>query len=86
MDTDRNGLKSTSFHLPLTKSGAPEDVSFSAQTGRVDPESALHRHLSINNPPTDGPLFAYLHAGSHHGLTKRKCLEVTTNSRDKEFE
>ena len=41
MDTDHNGLKSRGFHLPVTKLGGPEDVSFSAQTGRVDLESAL---------------------------------------------
>ena len=79
-DTDRNGLKSTGFHLPVTKSGGPEDVSFSAQTGRIDPESALRRHLTINNPPTNSPLFAYVVNGSHRGLTKRKFLEVTTKA------
>lgn len=79
-DTDRNGLKLTGFHLPVTKSGGPEDVSFSAQTGRIDPESALRRHLTINNPPTNGPLFAYVVNGSHRGLTKRKFLEVTTKA------
>ena len=79
-DTDRNGLKLTGFHLPVTKSGGPKDVSFSAQTGRVDPESALRRHLTINNPPMNGPLFAYVLTGSHHGLTKCKFLKVTTKA------
>lgn len=79
-DTDRNGLKSTGFHLPMTKAGGPEDVSFSAQTGRVDPESALQRHLTMNNPPADGPLFAYAFKGSHRHLTKRKFLDVTSKA------
>ena len=83
MDTDRNGLKSTGFHLPVTKSGGPEDVLFSAQTGRINPESALQRHLAINNPPMNSPLFAYIVSSSHHGLMKcKKCkfLEVTTKA------
>ena len=79
-DTDRNGLKLTGFHLPVTKLGGPKDVSFSTQTGRVDPESALCRHLTINNPPTNDPLFSYILTGSHRGLMKRKFLKVTTKA------
>ena len=79
-DTDRNGLKSTGFHLPVTKLGGPEDVLFLAQIGRIDLESALWRHLTINNPPTNGLLFAYVVNSSYHGLTKCKFLEVTTKA------
>ena len=56
-DTDQHGLVSTIFHLPQTKMGGPKDVPYSAQTGRIDPEAALQRHLTLNKPPAKGPLF-----------------------------
>ena len=60
--------------------GGPKDVSYSAQTGRIDPEVALQRHLTLNKPPAEGPLFTYSHKGLHHPLTKCKLLEVTATA------
>lgn len=80
MDTDRNGLKSTCFHLPCTKTGGSEDVSFSAQEGRTDPEAALQRHLALNKPPPNGHLFAYKCKNEHCPLTKQELLKVATKA------
>lgn len=74
--TDRNGLKTTGFRLPKTKTGGTEDVAWSAQHGRTDPKSGLERHLRVNCPPQSGPLFAYRHKDKHKALTKKKALEV----------
>ncbi|KAF8970300.1 DNA breaking-rejoining enzyme [Flammula alnicola] len=76
-DQDRNGLKSTVFHIPRTKTAINgEDVSWSMQHGDTDPEAALHTHMEVNQPPREGPLFAYRHKNTHRPLTKTKFLEV----------
>ena len=48
---NHEGLKSMGFHLPKTKTGGPEVVSWAAQHGRTDPQASLKRHLQINCPP-----------------------------------
>jgi len=75
-EVDRNGLKTTVFHLPRTKSSqAGEDISWAKQHGPSDPEVALANHFHVNNPPPDGALFAYKHStNSHRPLTKTKFI------------
>ena len=79
IENDRNGLSSTIFHIPKTKSSPihGEDLSWSKQTGDTDPETALAHHLELNKPPADGHLFAYLHKDSkHRPLTKPEFLRT----------
>ncbi|PPR02753.1 hypothetical protein CVT26_009464 [Gymnopilus dilepis] len=80
IETDRNGFKSTVFHIPSTKAAQVEgeDVSWSAQDGVTDPEAALAHHMAVNDPPQDGALFAYRSgaAGARKPLTKAKFIEV----------
>jgi hypothetical protein len=78
---DRNDLGMTSFHLPRTKtSSTGEDVSWARQLGLSDPEAALNNHLQINQPPADGPLFAYRHGKGFRALTKTKMLECLSKA------
>jgi integrase len=59
-DTDRNGLHTKVFALPRTKSShAGEEVQWARQDGSTDPLDAFNKHIEINNPPVNGPLFAY---------------------------
>jgi hypothetical protein len=59
--TDRKGLKTTSIHVPETKSNRTEGerLYWARQDGPSDPERALKRHLEINNPAADFHLFGY---------------------------
>ena len=77
VDHDRNGNSVTNFHLPHTKS-APggEDVSWAKHSGPSDPAAAFDNHIKVNNPPMDGPLFAYRHKRHLRPLTKAKFLVV----------
>ena len=64
---DHNNLEVTVFHIPKTKcSSEGEDVFWSCVS---DPKAALDNHFRINDPPADGPLFAYRHARGIHPLT-----------------
>ncbi|KAJ6477580.1 hypothetical protein C8R45DRAFT_833363 [Mycena sanguinolenta] len=75
---DRNNLPMKEFALPSTKS-APligEKVAFGPQAGLSDPEAAFKNHLAVNQPPCDGPLFAYRVGNRHKALTKSKFLSV----------
>lgn len=75
-DQDRHGLKVTVFHLPHTKCAIDgEDVYWSAQSGMVDPETALAVHFSINNPPHDKPLFSWRHPHGLRPLTRTEFLK-----------
>ncbi|KAJ7124801.1 hypothetical protein C8R43DRAFT_1135482 [Mycena crocata] len=75
--TDRNGLEMTEFGLPTTKSAPQgEKVSWARQDGPADPEAALKNHLLVNDPPPDGPLFAYKDGRKHKPLTKSKFLQI----------
>ena len=82
VETDRNGLKSTIFHLPWTKVSANlgEDVSWSKQLGETDPEAALEHHLHINDPPVNTHLFSYQFKKSHRPLTKPEFLKHITQA------
>ena len=45
---DQNGLRSTLFHIPRTKtSPRGEDVSWSRQADGTDPEAALAHHMAM---------------------------------------
>ena len=79
IEHDRNGLSSTVFHIPKTKSSPiqGEDLSWSKQTGDTDPEAALAHHMELNKPPADGHLFAYLHKdGKRRPLTKPEFIRT----------
>ena len=73
--TDRHGHHVTVFRIPRTKcSKDGEDVYCAAQPGPINPTAELENHFSVNNPPADSHLFAYVHAASHRPLTKRTFL------------
>lgn len=78
VELDRNGLSSTIFTLPSTKSEPinGEEVSWCKQNGGTDPDSALNHHLNINTPPPNGPLFAYRSGTSFKPLTKAKFIKT----------
>ncbi|KIK78724.1 hypothetical protein PAXRUDRAFT_163214, partial [Paxillus rubicundulus Ve08.2h10] len=72
-EKDHQGVMVTNFHLPRMKSALlGEDVSWAQQHSPLDPQVALQNHFNVNNPPTDGHLFAYKHKGGHRPLTKSK--------------
>lgn len=74
---DGAGLGQTNFFLPRTKSAINgENVFSSPQRGVTDPKAALEQHMVFNNPPQNGPLFAYLERGKSKPLTKAKFLQV----------
>ncbi|KAH7918312.1 hypothetical protein BV22DRAFT_1024796 [Leucogyrophana mollusca] len=74
-ERDRQGLETTVFHVPRTKSApAGEDVYWARQEGLSDPEAAFANHKRINDPPHDGPLFAYRWKNGHRALTKSKFI------------
>ena len=59
-DTDRNGLHTRVFALPRTKvSPTGEEVNWAKQDRPTDPLDVFDKHIKINDPPLDGPLFAY---------------------------
>ncbi|KIK76934.1 hypothetical protein PAXRUDRAFT_168349, partial [Paxillus rubicundulus Ve08.2h10] len=71
--TDQGGLRVTNFHLPRMKLALlSKDVSWVQQQGPSDPQATLLNHITVNDPPLNGHLFAYKHKGSHHPLTKSK--------------
>jgi hypothetical protein len=75
-DQDRHGLKVTVFRLPRTKSSiGGEDVYWSDQLGVSDPQAALAKHLTVNNPPQDQPLFAWRHPSGLRPLTRNEFLK-----------
>ena len=74
--TDCNRLEVTSFSLPKTKcSDEPEDAYWSKQSGVADPEKIFDNHIIVNNPPPNGPLFAYKHGNGHKALTHKVFLD-----------
>ena len=62
---DRNGLKTTTIYIPKTKANQTEGehLYWAKQEGESDPESALQRHLELNNPEEDFHLFGYRNKG-----------------------
>lgn len=78
-DVDRQGRRTTNFHLPKTKAAPQgEDVYWAKQDGPSDPEDALNNHLQVNDPPPDAPLFAYRdgHKRVLKPLTRTKFLST----------
>ncbi|KAG6327763.1 hypothetical protein ID866_11326 [Astraeus odoratus] len=70
-ESDRNGFVTTVFTLPRTKASTTgEEVQWVKQEGPTDPHDALQAHLASNDPPMDGPLFAYREGHSHRPLSK----------------
>jgi hypothetical protein len=83
-ERDRNGLESTAFLLPRTKTSIHgESVSWSRQNGDTDPEKAFTHHLTINQPPQNGPLFAYRHKNTHRPLTKPAFIKALATAATK---
>ncbi|TFK16583.1 hypothetical protein FA15DRAFT_606980 [Coprinopsis marcescibilis] len=83
VETDRQGLRTTVFHLPATKvlPVAGKDAMWATQSNATDLEQALEEHLCTNAPPADGLLFTYRHMfwgkkATHRLLTCRRFLEV----------
>ena len=75
---DQNGFKMTTIHIPKTKANymEGEDLYWAKQKGPSDPESALQRHLEINNPDADFHLFGYPDKeGAMIPLTKKTFLK-----------
>ena len=71
-DIDRNGLHTKVFALPRTKSSsAGEEVHWARQDGPTDPSDAFDRHIVINDPPVDGPLFAYKTPKGYRPMTRQ---------------
>jgi len=61
-ERDRNGLESTAFLLPRTKTSIHgESVSWSKQNGDTDPEKAFTHHLAIKPTTPKRTTFAYRH-------------------------
>ncbi|KAJ7156786.1 hypothetical protein C8R46DRAFT_909818 [Mycena filopes] len=86
---DRNGLTQTNFFIPRTKS-APrgENAYWAEQNGAADPKAAFANHISVNAPPANGALFAYIHNSTHRPLTKtafKKRLTEAFRSAGVEF-
>ena len=74
-DTDRNGLHTKVFTLPHTKSSpVGEEVHWARQDGPTDPSDALDKHLLANDPPVNGPLFAYKTAKGHRPMTRQTFI------------
>jgi len=74
-ETDRNGLATTVFHLPRTKtSQTGEDVFWAKQGGPTDPDEALSNHLRVNDPHLGIALFSYRFGTAHRPLTKSKFI------------
>jgi hypothetical protein len=73
--TDRNGLMSKVFRVPITKvARSGEDIYWSKQNGDSDPEAAFINHITINHPSPDEHLFAYQHKAARRPLTKKAFL------------
>ena len=83
---DRNGLKTTTIQIPETKSNRihGERIYWAKQQGNGDPESALRRHLEVNDPAKESHLFSYANKeGKVVPLTKttfQRRLTVAANA------
>ncbi|KIO08849.1 hypothetical protein M404DRAFT_133098, partial [Pisolithus tinctorius Marx 270] len=76
-DTDRNSLKTTVFLLPSMKANPRgEEVNWAKQSGPSDPQKALLQHIQINNPPKEGPLFAYRKDSGYCPLTHHTFISL----------
>jgi hypothetical protein len=69
------GNEVTQFKLPWTKVLATgKTVFWAKQAGPSDLEDTLERHLAINAPPTDGPLFTYKQGRYYEPMTRVRFL------------
>ncbi|EPS96028.1 hypothetical protein FOMPIDRAFT_1131305 [Fomitopsis schrenkii] len=78
-DADRDGRSVWVITIPRTKtSSTGEDLSFATQVDVVDPVTALMNHLTVNDPPRNGPLFTYSVRDNPRPLTKHAfCKRVS---------
>jgi len=69
---DRNDLEQTVILIPWTKVAKEkgERIFWARQQGITDPQAALENHLKINNPPTNGHLFAFKHGDATRPMTR----------------
>ncbi|KAJ7754012.1 hypothetical protein B0H16DRAFT_1316577 [Mycena metata] len=71
----RRNDRATILRLPRTKTKKNgDDVTLVAQSSPINPQTALHAHLTVNNLTDSIPLFAYRTAAGHSVLTKSKFL------------
>ncbi|KIK78386.1 hypothetical protein PAXRUDRAFT_164160 [Paxillus rubicundulus Ve08.2h10] len=83
-EKDQQGLMVMNFCLPRMKSAlVGEDISWVQQHGPSDPQTVFQNHLTVNNPPRDGHLFAYKHKGSYYPLTKLKFTTALSSTAKK---
>ncbi|KAG6332277.1 hypothetical protein ID866_6812 [Astraeus odoratus] len=74
-DLDRNGLHTKVFMLPHMKlNPRGEEVHWAKQNGPTDPLEALTQHLTLKNPPAEGPLFTYKKGTGHRPLTRQAFI------------
>ena len=74
-DIDCNGLHTKVFPLPCTKSSPTgEEMHWAKQVEPTDPSDALDRHIEINDPPANGPLFAYKTAKGYQPMTQQTFI------------
>lgn len=76
-DVDAYGNAITVIHVPRTKCDTVrgEDIYWAAQTGIVDPQTALASHLRLNQPTASSHLFSYkLGDGRLRPLTRSAFL------------
>ncbi|KII86881.1 hypothetical protein PLICRDRAFT_114194 [Plicaturopsis crispa FD-325 SS-3] len=66
------------LHLPWTKTrkAAGDVIMICRQNGASDPVDALERHLLVNNPPANIPLFSYKSEAGFTCLTRKRLLLV----------
>ena len=69
---DRNNLEETVIFIPWTKASKErgEKIFWAKQNGIIDPQGALANHLKVNNPPTEGHLFAFKHKDGMRPMTR----------------
>ncbi|TEB22705.1 hypothetical protein FA13DRAFT_1641001 [Coprinellus micaceus] len=73
----RLGLQVTTFRIPWTKVSRSEGetVQWSCQAGVADPQAALCRHFTVNNPTPQEHLFLYKGAnGRRSPLSRTKSM------------
>jgi len=74
----------TAFQLPQTKTSVHgESMAWSKQNSETDLEKALAHHLLVNQPPQNGPLFAYQYKNTHRPLTKPTFIKTLTTAATK---
>ena len=73
---DEKGNRTVTMHVPKTKASPleGETLYWAKRNGPLDPDSALQKHLKINNPPNNFHLFGYKSKGKMIPLTRRSFL------------